>query len=176
MTTALDFMRNGALVPDSTVWDMVRERGRCLRCRGGFVLDGFPRTLSQAAALRAFMENDSLSLIAVVSYELPLAQIVERLSGRRTCEKCKAIYHIAQQPPQAEGVCDRCGGRLYQRDDDRREAVTVRMEALRAEHRSLNRALSGFGVIASGPGSWIPGRDLRTYCIGHQRAPCRIGN
>jgi adenylate kinase len=129
MSTALDFMRTGALVPDSTVWDMVRERGRCLRCRGGFVLDGFPRTLYQATLLRAFMENDQLSLSAVVSYELPLAEIVERLSGRRTCEKCKAIYHVAQHPPQAEGVCDRCGGRLYQREDDRPESVTVRMEA-----------------------------------------------
>jgi adenylate kinase len=129
MTTALAYMRNGALVPDSTVWEMVRERSGCLHCRGGFVLDGFPRTLSQAAALRALLENEKLSLRAVVNYELPLAEIVERLGGRRTCEKCKAVYHATRQPSRAEGVCDRCGGRLYRREDDRPESITVRMEA-----------------------------------------------
>jgi adenylate kinase len=63
-----------------------------------------------------------------VNYELPLAEIVERLSGRRTCEQCKAVYHVTRQPSRAEGLCDRCGGRLYQREDDRPESVTVRME------------------------------------------------
>jgi len=103
MADALTFMRKGALVPDSTVWDVVRERGLGLRCRGGFILDGFPRTLSQAATLRGLMEHEKVPLNAVVSYELPLPEIVERLSGRRTCEKCKAIYPLAQQPPQARG-------------------------------------------------------------------------
>jgi adenylate kinase len=129
MTAALDFMRRGALVPDATVWEMVRERTACLRCRGGFILDGFPRTLGQAESLKKLMEDERLSLDAVVNYELPLSEIVDRLSGRRTCEKCKAVYHVTRQPSQTAGVCDRCGGHLFQREDDRPESVKVRMEA-----------------------------------------------
>jgi adenylate kinase len=129
MAAALDYMRRGALVPDATVWEMVRERSACLRCRGGFILDGFPRTLAQAESLKQLMRNENLPLSAVVNYELPLPEIVERLSGRRTCENCKAVYHVTRQPSQAEGVCDRCAGRLHQREDDRPESVTVRMQA-----------------------------------------------
>lgn len=147
MADALTFMRKGALVPDSTVWDVVRERGLCLRCRGGFILDGFP----QAAALRGLMEHEKVPLNAVVSYELPLPEIVERLSGRRTCEKCKAIYHSAQQPPQAEGVCDRCGSRLYQREDDRSESITVRMEAYERNTAPLIEFYKDLGLLLSVP-------------------------
>lgn len=129
MASALEFMRCGALVPDATVWEMVRERSGCLRCRGGFILDGFPRTMGQAESLKQLMEDERLALDAVVNYELPLDEIVERLSGRRTCEKCKAVYHVSRQPSKIAGVCDRCGGWLLQREDDRPESVTVRMEA-----------------------------------------------
>jgi adenylate kinase len=94
MTVALDYMRRGALVPDSTVWEMVRERAGCLRCRGGFILDGFPRTLSQAESLAQLMKTEGWSLVAVVNYELPIAEIVDRLSGRRTCDHCKTVYPI----------------------------------------------------------------------------------
>jgi adenylate kinase len=129
MNAALDFMRRGELVPDSTVWEMIRERKPCLRCSGGFILDGFPRTLIQAESLKNLMAEEKLTLDAVVNYELPLGEIVERLSGRRTCEKCKAVYHLTRQPSQTQGICDRCAGRLYQRADDRSEAVIIRMEA-----------------------------------------------
>ena len=129
MLIALDYMRRGHLVPDETVWQVVRERLGCLHCGGGFVLDGFPRTLAQAALLRGLMEHEKLALDAVVNYELPLAEIVARLSGRRTCEKCKAIFHVSAQPSRLQGICDRCGGRLFQREDDRPESITVRMEA-----------------------------------------------
>jgi adenylate kinase len=164
MIVALKSMRDGALLPDSTVWEMVRERARCLRCRGGFVLDGFPRTFSQAAALRAFMETEKLSLSAVVSYELPLAEIVERLGGRRTCERCKAIYHVARQPPQNEGVCDRCGSHLYQREDDRPESVTVRLEAYERSTAPLIEFYRDLGLLlpvaAMGSPAEICGRTV----------------
>ena len=127
MAAALDFMRRGALVPDTTVWEMVRERTQCLHCRGGFILDGFPRTLMQAESLKRLMEEEKLSLDAVVNYELPVGEIVERLSGRRTCDSCKAVYHVTRQPSQVPGLCDHCGGHLVQREDDRPESVTVRM-------------------------------------------------
>jgi len=129
MKAALEYMRRGELVPDTTVWEMVRERTDCIRCASGFVLDGFPRTIAQAALLQQLMEHEKLPLTAVVNYELPLEEIVARLSGRRTCEKCKAVYHVTGQPPKVEGVCDRCGGRLFQREDDRPESITVRMAA-----------------------------------------------
>jgi adenylate kinase len=126
---AIEHMRRGELVPDSTVWDMVSERTDCIRCSSGFVLDGFPRTIAQAALLQQLMLREKLPLTGVVNYELPLAEIVARLSGRRTCEKCKAVYHVTGQPPEVEGVCDRCQGKLFQRDDDRPESIKVRMAA-----------------------------------------------
>jgi len=129
MRAAMEHMRRGELVPDSTVWEMVRERANSIRCSAGFVLDGFPRTLGQAESLRRLMESEGIPLTAVVNYELPLAEIVARLSGRRTCEKCKAVYHVTGNPPKMDGVCDRCAGKLFQREDDWPESITVRMAA-----------------------------------------------
>lgn len=148
MKAAQEYMRRGALVPDSTVWDMVRERRGCLECRGGFVLDGFPRTLGQAEALKGLLESERIPLSAVVNYELPLAEIVERLSGRRTCKACKAVFHVTRQPSKAEGVCDRCGGALLQREDDRPESVTVRMEAYERSTAPLIEFYQGLGLLA----------------------------
>jgi adenylate kinase len=129
MDRALDFMRRGDLVPDQTVLDMVGERLRCLHCGGGFLLDGFPRTVVQAEALEKLMQQENVALSAVLNYDLPMEEIVSRISGRRTCSKCKAVYHLKSRPPRAEGVCDKCGGKLFQREDDRPESVRVRMEA-----------------------------------------------
>jgi adenylate kinase len=128
MRAAQEFMRGGELVPDATVWEMVRERSGCLRCGGGFILDGFPRTLGQAESLKQLMENEKLSLSAVVNYELPVKEIVARLSGRRTCSKCKAVFHVTERPPKVAGQCDRCEGNLFQREDDRPEAIKIRLE------------------------------------------------
>lgn len=129
MQEAMIFMRRGELVPDQTVWEMVQERQVCLHCAGGFILDGFPRTIAQAVSLKQLLDKDSLALTAVVNYELPASEIVARLGGRRTCEKCKALYHLIDRPPLAEGRCDRCGGVLFQREDDRSESIKVRLEA-----------------------------------------------
>jgi len=121
-------LSTGDLVPDSIVWEMVLERSGCLRCGGGFLLDGFPRTLAQAESLKQLMENQRLDLTAVLNYRLPLNEIVARLSGRRTCQGCKAVYHVSERPPKLVGTCDRCGGKLFQREDDRPESVKVRLE------------------------------------------------
>lgn len=129
MTEALGYMRRGELVPDSTVWEMVRERKACLHCGGGFVLDGFPRTLGQAESLRELMDAEGLALTAVVNYDLPASEIVARLGGRRTCEKCQAVYHETARAPKVAGRCDRCAGKLFQREDDRPESIKVRLEA-----------------------------------------------
>jgi adenylate kinase len=127
MKDALEYMRRGDLVPDSTVLAMVRERINCLRCPAGFLLDGFPRTVPQAEALANMLRAEELKLDAVLSYELPIEQIVARLGGRRTCAKCKAVFHAANRPPKKDGVCDSCGGALIVREDDRPEAIRVRM-------------------------------------------------
>lgn len=129
LNAALDFMRRGELVPDRTVLDLVAERVGCLRCEGGFLLDGFPRTVAQAEALENLLSSQNLALDAVLSYELPLEKIVARLSGRRTCPKCKAVFHVEALPPKVPGICDHCGSELYQREDDRPESIKVRMEA-----------------------------------------------
>lgn len=129
LNLALDAMRKGELVTDETVLAMVKERTACLRCGGGFLLDGFPRTVAQAEALTELLAQENIQLDAVLSYELPLETIVARLSGRRTCETCKAVFHVQSKPPKVEGVCDHCGGSLIQREDDRPESVKVRMAA-----------------------------------------------
>jgi adenylate kinase len=129
MQAATEYMRSGALVPDETVWEMVRERSGCLHCGGGFILDGFPRTLTQAESLKQLMHDEGLALTAVVNYDLPATEIVARLSGRRTCEQCRTVFHVTERPPSVEGVCDRCQGKLFQRDDDRPESIKVRLEA-----------------------------------------------
>jgi adenylate kinase len=147
MAAALDFMHRGELVPDSTVWDMVRERSQCLHCRAGFILDGFPRTLMQAEALKSLLEEERLWLDAVLNYELPLDEIVERLSGRRTCEKCRAVYHVTRQPSRGGTVCDHCGGSLMQREDDRPESVTVRMQTYERSTAPLIEFYRSLGVL-----------------------------
>ncbi len=129
LKSALEAMAKGELVSDETVVDMVRERTRCLKCKGGFLLDGFPRTVKQAEALTDILEREHIDLDGVLSYELPLDTIVARLSGRRTCQACKAVYHVKSRPPKVEGVCDACAGKLVQREDDRPESVKVRMGA-----------------------------------------------
>ena len=130
--SALSFMASGALVPDETVLALVCERVRCLRCCGGFLLDGFPRTVAQAEALERLLEKEDLPLTAVIDYELPIETIVERLAGRRICAGCKAVSHVNDKLA-TPGICPQCGGKLYQREDDRPEAIRVRMEAY---HRS----------------------------------------
>jgi adenylate kinase len=127
LQTAIFNMRNGGLVPDETMLELVGERGRCLHCCGGFVLDGFPRTVAQAEGLENLLKREGVALDAVISYELPIEEIVARLGGRLVCPDCKAVYHVTKKPPMREGVCDTCGGRLARREDDEPEAIRTRM-------------------------------------------------
>ena len=147
MKAALEYMRRGDLVPDSTVWEMVRERSACILHCGGFILDGFPRTLAQAESLKELMEKEKLSLSAVLNYELPTDEIVQRLSGRRTCEQCKSVFHVTERPPKIEGLCDRCGGHLYQREDDRPESIAVRLDAYERSTAPLIQFYRDLGLL-----------------------------
>jgi adenylate kinase len=129
MQAAMIHMDKGELVPDETVIEMVRERVKCLECEYGFLLDGFPRTVEQAEALDEMLADKKLKLDAVLSYELPMEEVIARLSGRRTCPGCKATFHLKAKPPKVEGICDKCGGELYQRGDDKPESIQVRLKA-----------------------------------------------
>jgi adenylate kinase len=149
METAQTCMACGQLVPDETVLAVVRERDRCLHCSGGFLLDGFPRSVAQAEALDGLLATAHLKLDAAISFELPDHQLVARLSGRRVCVQCKARYHVISRPPRVAGACDHCASPLVQREDDRPESVGVRLATYRAEtepvadyYRQANRLLS----------------------------------
>jgi adenylate kinase len=156
LAAALDSMRRGALVADSIVSEVVRERIDCIRCPGGFILDGFPRTLRQAELLQEILEQESLALDAVVNYELSQKEVVARLSGRRTCNGCKTTFHLVSKPPRAEGICNQCGGRLYQREDDDAESIKVRLEEYERNTAPLIAFYENLGLLRSIPASGSP--------------------
>ena len=132
MATALAAMRRGELVSDNTVVELVRERAQCLSCEYGFLLDGFPRTLEQAHALEGILARVERKLDAALNYFAPEAVIIARLSGRRVCPKCRTGYHVANKPPRVADHCDACGTALIQRDDDKPEAIRIRLHAYAA--------------------------------------------
>ncbi len=125
---AKKFMDAGELVPDAVVIGLIKERLAQRDCRKGFILDGFPRTLPQAEALAAIT-----TLQAVVNLDVADAEVISRLSGRRTCTKCGAIYHVKNIPPKTPGTCDKEGADLYQRDDDKEEAIKNRLNVYRRQ-------------------------------------------
>jgi adenylate kinase len=156
MKSALVYMQRGDLVPDEIVIDLVRERINCLKCECGFLLDGFPRTVCQAEALDGIFQAAGLVLDAVLDYELPEDEVVARLSGRRTCKQCKTTYHIKSKPSQVEGVCDKCGGELYRRDDDCPDAIRVRLEAYHTSTEPLRDYYRERGLLIEIPASGSP--------------------
>lgn len=125
---AKTFMDQGQLVPDDVTVGIVRETLAKPEYRKGFLLDGFPRTVPQAEALDDILASLSLALDHVIYLEVSRETLVERLTGRRVCRKCGASYHVAFRPPARAGVCDLCGGELYQRSDDSAETVGKRLD------------------------------------------------
>jgi len=153
---AKSYMDAGALVPDEVVVGIVEERIQQEDCAKGFMLDGFPRTTAQADALSRMMENKGISLDHVVCLDADQDELVRRLSGRRTCRQCMAPYHVEFNPPRRQAVCDRCGGELYQRDDDREEAIRARLVTYEKQTqpliayyqaRGLLRLVDGLGPV-----------------------------
>ncbi len=121
------YLNRGELVPDDVIVRLVGERLKQTDCAKGFVLDGFPRTLPQAQSLEGILKEMALPLDGVLSIQVPHDVIVQRLAGRRNCQNCGALYHVNFDPPRNGETCDRCGGRLQQRDDDREETITTRL-------------------------------------------------
>lgn len=134
---AKSYMDAGELVPDEVTIGIVRERLGKDDCRNGFLLDGFPRTVAQAEALEGLLEEAGRQIDAVLYINVDTETLKKRLSGRRLCKKCGAVYHVIFQPPKQEGTCDVCGGELYQREDDREETVEKRLEVNMEQQQPL---------------------------------------
>ncbi|MDH4230148.1 MAG: adenylate kinase [Nitrospirota bacterium] len=134
---AREFMDAGRLVPDEVVIGIVRDKLAAPECAKGYILDGFPRTSGQARALDDILLDFSAPLDRVAAFVVDENSVVERLSGRRTCSACQAMFHVKFAPPKAGGQCDRCGGTLVQRDDDREEVIRKRLSVYAESTRPL---------------------------------------
>jgi len=130
-------MDQGQLVPDSVVIGIVKDKLAEPACAKGFLLDGFPRTVPQAEELAAMLKARGLQLDRVVNISVPREDVVRRLTGRRSCPKCQAVFHVEFAPPTRAGFCDRCGGELMQRSDDKRETVENRLAVYEAQTAPL---------------------------------------
>jgi len=144
---ASEYINRGALVPDGVIVNLVAERLKEKDCEKGFILDGFPRTIPQATSLKAILNQRGIRLSAVLSVRVPHNVIIERLAGRRTCRNCGALSHVVFTPPKKEGVCDRCGGALYQRDDDREETIANRLKVYEDQTAPLVDYYRGQGLL-----------------------------
>ncbi len=134
---AKSYMDRGALVPDSVTVGIVKERLEQEDCRKGWILDGFPRTTAQAAALDAILHDMGITLTAVLNINADKNDLVRRISGRMVCRSCGASFHKEFRQPKAEGICDSCGGELYQRDDDRADTVSQRLSVYETATKPL---------------------------------------
>ncbi len=146
---ARSYMDSGKLVPDDVVIGIVEERLRINDCAGGWILDGFPRTLQQAGALDVMLKNNRSDIDHVLSLEVREEEVVKRISGRRSCESCQKTFNIYFSVPKKDGVCDNCGGRLIQRSDDTEGTVRERMKVYRDNTEPLIMYYKGRGTLKS---------------------------
>ena len=131
------FTQFGHLVPDDYTIEMVREHFKENTYENGFILDGFPRTIIQARELESIAKEFHFEIGAIINLAIPEEVLVRRLSGRRTCTNCGATFHLEFKPPLVDGVCDKCGGELYQREDESEAAVKVRLETYNRQTKPL---------------------------------------
>jgi adenylate kinase len=155
---AKSYMDRGALVPDDVIIRMMAERLGAADAGRGFILDGFPRTIAQAEALARLLKDIGQTLDTVVYFDVSEPELLRRLTGRRVCRKCGHSYHLTSNPPKRAGVCDACGGELYQRDDDAEATVRNRLEVYQRQtaplldyyrHRNALTSVSGEGPLAT---------------------------
>jgi len=139
---AKEYMDAGKLGPDDLILSLVKERIDKPDCAGGYILDGYPRNLAQAEAMEKLAQVD-----IVINLNVPMEELVNRLTSRRTCNSCNAVYNLTARPPKVEGICDTCGGDLYQRDDDNVETVSKRLETYNTQTAPLIEHYTGNGLI-----------------------------
>ena len=139
---AKSFMEKGALVPDEIIIKMMQEE--IFRLKGGFILDGFPRTFNQVKELENAMGNNSYDVINLKTED---DLLIKRLSNRRICRNCGAIYHLINIPPERKGICDKCGGPLYQREDDREDVVKERLSLFHTKAEPITDYYQEKGIL-----------------------------
>lgn len=149
---AQEYMRAGQLVPDEVTIGMAEDRMRQPDAANGFLLDGFPRNLAQAEALDEFLRDNQISLDAALDLEVPEDEVVRRIAGRRICRNDSShVFHVTGRPPTTEGVCDECGGELYQREDDSEETVRKRLEVYHRETEPIIDYYKAKGQVVTIP-------------------------
>lgn len=146
-------MDKGEFVSDAIVLGLVEERVSQPDCKGGFILDGFPRNTKQAEALDALLAKLSMPITAAISVDVPLDDLMKRLTGRRTCKACGQMYNVYSSAPKVEGVCDKCGGELFQRDDDNETTIKKRLDEYEAKTAPLAGYYSAQGKMKSVAGT-----------------------
>jgi len=150
---AKSYMDKGELVPDSVVLGMVGERLKQDDCKKGYILDGFPRNTAQAEALDKMLASLNMSLTAALSVDVPFEDLMKRLTGRRTCKSCGQMYNVYFKAPAKEGVCDKCSGELFQRDDDKEATIKKRLEVYTAQTEPLIGYYKNKGIVKSVSGT-----------------------
>jgi len=150
---AKSYMERGELVPDRIILGLVEDRLKRDDCKKGYILDGFPRNIAQAEALDKMLSDLNMPLDAALSVDVPFDDLMKRLTGRRTCKNCQQMYNIYFSPPQREGVCDKCGGDLFQRDDDKEETIRNRLEVYQKSTAPLIDYYRGKGILKSVDGT-----------------------
>jgi adenylate kinase len=150
------FMDKGVLVPDELVLGMIEERLSQADAQSGFILDGFPRTVVQAEVLGSILARRNESLDKVVAITVPDEEIVRRISGRRTCRSCGAMYHLIYEPPRNVNLCNNCNGELYQREDDAEGTVRARLQVYALSTRPLLDYYGRCGLLAQIDGMGRP--------------------
>jgi len=144
---AKEYLDSGSLVPDDITVGIVRERLEHPDCEGGFLLDGFPRTVVQAEALDEILKDMGSSIDAVINIQVSREELIRRLTGRRICRECGATYHVIFNPPKVENTCDKCGGELYQRKDDTEETIVNRLEVYKQQTEPLIEYYENKGLL-----------------------------
>jgi len=153
---ARNYMDRGELVPDELVIKLITERLARPDARGGFILDGFPRNATQAKTLAAMLRQNGIAIDKAIAIILPDAEIIRRISGRRTCRGCGAMYHVVFDPPTRAGICNQCGAELYQRQDDREDTVRSRLDVYNANTLPLLEHYARLGLLAQVDGVGQP--------------------
>ncbi|MEV8429107.1 adenylate kinase [Streptomyces sp. HUAS 31] len=147
---AKSYMDAGNLVPDEVTIGMAKDRMEKPDAENGFLLDGFPRNVSQAEALDEMLQSESMKLDAVLDLEVPEEEVVKRIAGRRICRKDSShVFHVTYSKPKTEGVCDACGGELYQRDDDSEETVRKRLEVYHTQTEPIIDYYKAQGLVVT---------------------------
>lgn len=161
---AKSFMDKGELVPDRVVLGMVEERLKQDDCKKGYILDGFPRNTAQAEALDRMLDTLKVPLTAALSVDVPFDDLMKRLTGRRTCKGCGQMYNVFFNAPKKDGKCDKCGGELFQRDDDKEETIKKRLDVYSSQTAPLFDYYKKKGILSSVNGTGSIDEIFKAVC------------